>query len=60
MTAEDILPPLAAKLSLFLRDPQFQGQTKEKLTSPEAARLVPEAADNIDAIDEAMRLGYNW
>jgi 3-hydroxyacyl-CoA dehydrogenase len=25
-----------------------------------AARLVPEAADDIDAIDEAMRLGYNW
>jgi topoisomerase-4 subunit B len=43
VTAEDILPPLAAKLSLFLRDPQFQGQTKEKLTSPEAARLVETA-----------------
>lgn len=25
-----------------------------------AARLVPEAADDINAIDEAMRLGYNW
>jgi 3-hydroxyacyl-CoA dehydrogenase len=25
-----------------------------------AARLVPEATDNIHAIDEAMRLGYNW
>ncbi len=25
-----------------------------------AARLVPEAADDISAIDEAMRLGYNW
>jgi 3-hydroxyacyl-CoA dehydrogenase len=25
-----------------------------------AAALVPEAADDIDAIDEAMRLGYNW
>ena len=25
-----------------------------------AARLVPEAADEIAAIDEAMRLGYNW
>ena len=25
-----------------------------------AARLVPEAADEITAIDEAMRLGYNW
>lgn len=25
-----------------------------------AARLVPEAAEDIHAIDEAMRLGYNW
>ena len=43
VTAEDVLSPLAAKLSVFLRDPQFQGQTKEKLTSPEAARLVETA-----------------
>jgi topoisomerase IV subunit B len=27
-------------LSLFISDPQFQGQTKERLASPEAARLV--------------------
>ena len=40
ITAEDILAPLAAKFSLFLAEPQFQGQTKEKLTTPEAARLV--------------------
>jgi 3-hydroxyacyl-CoA dehydrogenase len=25
-----------------------------------AASLIPQAADDIDAIDEAMRLGYNW
>ncbi|HET6182097.1 MAG TPA: DNA topoisomerase IV subunit B [Acetobacteraceae bacterium] len=43
ITAEDLLAPMAAKLSVFLRDPQFQGQTKEKLTSPEAARLVEAA-----------------
>jgi len=40
VTAEDVLGPMAAKLSAFVREPQFQGQTKEKLTSPEAARLV--------------------
>jgi topoisomerase-4 subunit B len=40
ITADDVLDPVAAKLSLFLRDPQFQGQTKEKLTSAEASRLV--------------------
>ncbi|HVB68174.1 MAG TPA: ATP-binding protein, partial [Acetobacteraceae bacterium] len=43
LTAEDVLGPLAAKLSVFLREPQFQGQTKEKLTSPDAARLVETA-----------------
>ena len=40
LTAEDLTGTLAAKLSAFLHEPQFQGQTKEKLTSPEAARLV--------------------
>ena len=40
LTVEDVLGPMAAKLSAFVREPQFQGQTKEKLTSPEAARLV--------------------
>jgi len=43
ITAEDLLVPIAAKLSVFVRDPQFQGQTKEKLTSPEAGRLVETA-----------------
>ncbi len=43
VTAEDLLVPLAAKLSVFIREPQFQGQTKEKLTSPEATRLVETA-----------------
>ena len=40
VTAEDLFGGMAGMLSAFIRDPQFQGQTKEKLTSPEAARLV--------------------
>jgi len=49
VTAEDVMGTLAAKLSVFLRDPQFQGQTKEKLTSPEATRLVETALrDRLD------------
>ncbi len=40
VTAEDAFGGMAAKLSVFIREPQFQGQTKEKLTSPEATRLV--------------------
>jgi len=43
VVADDLLTPMAAKLSVFLRDPQFQGQTKEKLTNAEAARLVEAA-----------------
>ncbi len=40
ITAEDLLGNMAAKLSVFIREPQFQGQTKEKLTNAEATRLV--------------------
>jgi len=43
ITAEDLLGQMAGKLSAFIREPQFQGQTKEKLTSPEATRLVETA-----------------
>ena len=43
ITAEDVQASLAGKLSLFMRDPHFQGQTKEKLTSSEASRLVESA-----------------
>ncbi|CAH2599974.1 DNA topoisomerase 4 subunit B [Rhodovastum atsumiense] len=43
IVAEDLTGGMAAKLSAFVREPQFQGQTKEKLTSPEAARLVESA-----------------
>jgi topoisomerase-4 subunit B len=40
ITAEDVVGEAAVLLSVFVREPQFQGQTKEKLTSPEAQRLV--------------------
>ena len=43
VTPEDLMGAVAAKLSVFVRDPQFQGQTKEKLTSGEATRLVETA-----------------
>ncbi len=43
VTADDAMDPIAAKLSLFIREPQFQGQTKEKLTNAEAARLTETA-----------------
>ncbi|MGE0668916.1 MAG: DNA topoisomerase IV subunit B [Sphingomonadales bacterium] len=43
ITAEDVLANVTAILSVFIREPQFQGQTKERLASPEAARIVETA-----------------
>ncbi len=43
ITTEDVIGSAAIMLSLFMKDPQFQGQTKEKLGSPEASRLVDSA-----------------
>ena len=43
ITGEDVTGSMAGKLSAFVRDPQFQGQTKEKLTNPDATRLVETA-----------------
>ena len=40
ITAEDVLGGAAALLSIFIKNPQFQGQTKERLASPEATRLT--------------------
>src|SRR3984957_18549008 len=46
---EDVTAGAAMLLSLFLRDPQFQGQTKERLASAEATRLVENAVrDHFD------------
>ena len=43
ITAEDFLSNACIMLSVFIRDPQFQGQTKDKLTSSKAIRLVEQA-----------------
>ncbi len=43
ITADDVMGGAAIVVSLFIREPQFQGQTKEKLASPEATRLVENA-----------------
>lgn len=49
ITAEDFLSDAAIMLSVFIRDPQFQGQTKDKLTSAKATRLVESAVkDSFD------------
>ncbi len=43
ITAEDIIGCAGIMLSLFMKNPLFQGQTKEKLASAEASRLVDSA-----------------
>lgn len=49
ITAEDFLSDASIMLSVFIRDPQFQGQTKDKLTSAKAVRLVEQAVkDSFD------------
>ncbi len=48
-TGEDVTGSASMLLSLFIRDPQFQGQTKERLASAEATRLVENAVkDHFD------------
>lgn len=41
--ADDIMAGSVVIMSLFIKDPQFQGQTKDKLVSSEATRLVENA-----------------
>ncbi|MBD2841817.1 DNA topoisomerase IV subunit B [Erythrobacter rubeus] len=49
ITADDVMTGGEVMLSVFIRDPQFQSQTKDRLTSPEAARLVENAVrDHFD------------
>ena len=49
ISPEDVVTGSESMLSVFIRDPQFQSQTKDRLTSPEAARLVENAVrDHFD------------
>jgi len=43
ITADDVMTGADIMLSVFIREPQFQSQTKDRLTSPEAIRLVENA-----------------
>ena len=40
ITADDVMGTAAAMLSVFIREPEFQGQTKDRLATQEAARIV--------------------
>jgi len=43
ITADDILGGACMILSVFIKEPQFQGQTKDKLVNPEVTRQVESA-----------------
>ncbi|MDX2257564.1 MAG: DNA topoisomerase IV subunit B, partial [Hyphomicrobiaceae bacterium] len=40
ITAEDVMGTAGSMLAVFIREPEFQGQTKDKLATLEAARIV--------------------
>ncbi len=40
VTTDDVMATCASMLSVFIREPEFQGQTKDKLATVEASRIV--------------------
>jgi topoisomerase IV subunit B len=57
VTSEDVFAHCTAMLSVFIREPEFVGQTKDKLASPEAARIVDTALR--DAFDHWLSASPN-
>jgi topoisomerase-4 subunit B len=49
VTGDDVLAGVSAMVSVFVRDPEFVGQTKDRLATVEAARIVETAVR--DAFD---------
>ena len=43
ITADDVIANAGALISVFIRNPEFQGQTKERLSSSDAQKLVEAA-----------------
>lgn len=49
ITSDDVMASVCGMLSVFVRDPEFQGQTKDRLSNPEAQRFVESAVrDHFD------------
>ncbi len=57
ITSEDILSNCAAMLSVFVREPEFVGQTKDKLASTQATKIVDNAIR--DAFDHWLASSPN-
>jgi topoisomerase IV subunit B len=43
ITSDDVMVGAGAMLSVFIREPEFQGQTKDRLATAEAQRIVEQA-----------------
>jgi topoisomerase IV subunit B len=43
VTSDDVMTGAACMLSVFIREPEFQGQTKDRLATAEATRIVETA-----------------
>jgi topoisomerase-4 subunit B len=43
ITSDDVMAGAANMLSVFIREPEFQGQTKDRLATAEATRIVEQA-----------------
>ena len=50
ITSDDVIGTMAGMLSVFIREPEFQGQTKDKLATQEASRIVESTVR--DAFDQ--------
>ncbi|MBX3161706.1 MAG: type IIA DNA topoisomerase subunit B [Deltaproteobacteria bacterium] len=58
LTAEDIREGVVAVLSTYVHDPQFQGQTKERLNNPEIAGQVENLVR--PALENYLNGNPNW
>ena len=58
ITAEDVREGLTAVVNLFIHEPQFQGQTKDKLNNPEARNLVSSAVR--PALEQWLHQTRRW
>lgn len=48
-TTDDVMTSIAAMLAVYIREPEFVGQTKDRLATTEATRIVEKAiADSFD------------
>ena len=43
ITSDDVMTGAGAMLSVFIREPEFQGQTKDRLATAEAQKIVEQA-----------------